>query len=333
LEGTCDRNFTGLIPGRSFYAILVKAVKMSINAHPELPEFEYIQPTTLSEASRFLADHPGESRPLLGGTDIFVRMRDGVWHDQYLVDVKSLDGMNELSFTSEVKAGCLPGLTIGAAVNMNRVMAFPPVREHYPILAEACRWVASYQLRTRATVVGNICNASPAGDTIGPCGVLDGMLTVHHADGSFQIPLEGFFTGPGKTILKAGDIVTSVFLPLPPPGSAGAFIKLGRNNWGDLSIVAVTVFARPNHTSPSGWQFRIMLSSVAPVPLVAQAAQDYLAGVEPGVEAFKEAASLAAEACTPIDDARGSARYRKAMARKLTEKALQATWSKLGGAA
>jgi CO/xanthine dehydrogenase FAD-binding subunit len=296
---------------------------MTINAHPELPEFEYIQPTTLLEASQFLAQHPGVARPLLGGTDIFVRMRDGFWRDKYLVDVKNLDGTAELRFDPQL------GLTIGAAVNMNRVLASPDVQRHYMVLAEACRSVASYQLRTRATVVGNICNASPAGDTIGACLVYGGIVKIHGVDGFRTAHLSDFFLGPGKTILRSGDIVTSLQLPLPPSGSAGTYIKLGRNTWSDLSIVGVTALGYPDAAAKSGYRFSLALASVAPVPLLVHTAQAYLANnpIEP--EAFKEAARLAEEACTPIDDVRGSARYRKAMVRRLSEIALVKTWQKM----
>ena len=129
-------------------------------AHPALPEFDYIRPGSLAEASQFLAGHPGEARPFLGGTDVFVRMRDGFLSPKYLVDVKNLDGTKELRFDPK------SGLTIGAAVNMNQVAASPDVQAHYPLLVQACNSVASYQLRTRATIVGNICNASPAGDGV-----------------------------------------------------------------------------------------------------------------------------------------------------------------------
>jgi carbon-monoxide dehydrogenase medium subunit len=296
---------------------------MSINAHPELPEFDYFRPATLAEASRFLAEHPGESRPLSGGTDIFVRMRDGFWHDKTLVDVKKLDGTDDLKFDPST------GLTIGAGVNMNRVMASPDVQAHYPLLADACRSVASYQLRTRATIAGNICNASPAGDTIGACLVLDAVLKVHGVDGYREISLYNFFLGPGKTVLKPGDIVTAVQFPLPPDGAYGAYYKLGRNTWSDLSIVGVTVYGFPEPAEASGYHFHIALASVAPVPLVAGAAEDYLAGHPIDASAIKEAARLAQEACTPIDDVRGSARYRKAMVRRLTEKVLVKVWEQI----
>ena len=119
------------------------------------------------------SQHADEARPFLGGTDVFVRMRDGFLKPRFLVDVKGLEGMSDLHFDPET------GLTIGAAVNMNQLIASPDVQVHYPLLAEACRSVASYQLRNRATVVGNICNASPAGDTIGACLVFDGELHIH----------------------------------------------------------------------------------------------------------------------------------------------------------
>lgn len=296
---------------------------MSINAHPELPEFDYIRPATLAEASQFLAQHAGEARPLLGGTDIFVRMRDGFWHDKFLVDVKGLDGTQEMHFDP------VNGLTLGAAVNMNRVAALPEVQQHYALLAEACRSVASYQLRTRATIVGNICNASPAGDTIGACLVLGGVLKVHGVDGFCQIPLADFFLGPGKTVLRPGDVVTAIHFPLPMQGAAGTYIKLGRNVKSDLSIVGVTAYGFPDNSVASGYRFGVALASVAPVPLRAKAAEAYLATHAPSPETFKQAGVLAGEASTPIDDVRGGARYRKAMARKLAEKALVKTWERM----
>ena len=298
---------------------------MAIDAHPELPEFDYLRPATLLEASRFLAQHPAEARPLSGGTDIFVRMRDGFWHDKFLVDVKNLDGTGMLDFDPA------SGLTLGAAVNMNRVIASPQVQQHYPLLAEACRTVASYQLRTRATVVGNICNASPAGDTIGACIAYGGILHIHGVEGYRQAPLDTFFLGPGKTILQPGDIVTAIHFPLPPSGCAGTYIKLGRNTWSDLSIVGLTALGYPDSTANSGYRFRIVMASVAPTPLVAVASQDFLAQNPPSPQTFKEAARLAQEACNPIDDVRGSARYRKAMVRNLTEKALNKVYSMIEG--
>jgi CO/xanthine dehydrogenase FAD-binding subunit len=296
---------------------------MTHDTHPTLPEFEYIRPETFAEASEFLAHNAGEARPFLGGTDVFVRMRDGFMTPRFLVDVKRLDGMNDLLFDPDA------GLTVGAAVNMNRVAAMPEVQAHYPLLAEACRSVASYQLRSRATIVGNICNASPAGDTIGACLLFDGVLHIQGVDGPRLQPLNEFFLGPGRTTLKPGDIVTAIHFPVPPSGGKGTYIKLGRNKISDLSIVGVTAFGHPNPDCPSGYRFRLALTSVAPVPLVVADVETYLAEHPITPEALQEAARLAAETSTPIDDVRGSARYRKQMVGKLSARALNAVWKKL----
>lgn len=296
---------------------------MRLDTHPALPEFEYVRPATLAEASDFLSQHPDTARPFLGGTDVFVRMRDGFVKSEFLVDVKNLNGTSELRFDPQA------GLTIGAGVNMNRVAASPDVQAHYSLLAEACRSVASYQLRTRATIVGNICNASPAGDTIGACLVFGGVLHIHGVGGPRQEPLSTFFRGPGKTMLKPGDIVTAIHFPIPPSGCAGKYIKLGRNQLSDLSIVGVTALGHKDSTCPSGYRFRLALASVAPVPLVPTEVETYLANTPITPDAIREAARLAAEACSPIDDVRGSARYRRQMVRNLSAKALTDVWKKL----
>ena len=291
--------------------------------HPGLPEFDYIQPASLVEASRYLAEHANEARPFMGGTDTFVRMRDGFWRERHLVDVKGLEGMGKIGFDAQ------RGLTLGAAVNMNRVIASPQVRDHYPLLAEAARTVASYPLRTRATIVGNIANASPAGDTTGACMVYSAVLAVHGVDGFRQAPLEGFFVGPGKTVLQPGDIVTSILFPIPPKGCAGRYIKLGRNAIGDLAIVGVTVLGFPDDKARSGYRFRIALASVAPVPLRATLAEEMLASDSVHEGTIARAAQAAMEACSPIDDVRASARYRSLMVRNLTRQALLDVWQRV----
>ena len=294
------------------------------DAHPSLPEFDYIKPKTLAEASQILADHAGEARPLLGGTDIFVRLRDGAWKDKYLVDVKGLDGANKIDFDPS------KGLTIGAAVSMNQVSAHPDVKEHYAVLADAVDKVASYQLRNRATIVGNICNASPAGDTIGACILLGGVLNAHGVDGLRQEPLASFFKGPGSTALKPGDVAISLELPLPPKGMLGNYLKLGRNKSSDLSIIGVTVVGFPDENAASGYRIKLALASVAPVPLVVDKVEEILSAKPITEELITEAAQTAMDASAPIDDVRASARYRKIMARNLSQKALTQIWNQLG---
>jgi CO/xanthine dehydrogenase FAD-binding subunit len=291
-----------------------------LTARPCLPEFDYIKPASLAEASQFLAQHVGTARPFMGGTDTFVRMRDGFWKENYLVDVKHLEGMNQLSFDPR------KGLTVGAAVNMNRLVSAPEVKTHYPVLAEAAHTVASYQLRSRATLIGNTCNASPAADTVGSCLVLDASLVVNGINGIRMEPLKTFFLGPGKTTLKPGDIATAMLIPLPPEGYAARYIKLGRNSIGDLAIVGVTVLGYPDKEAASGYRFRLALASVAPTPLIVAAVEAILAEKPVTETTIAEAAETAMNACTPIDDVRGSARYRQFMVRNLSKKALTEVW-------
>ena len=298
---------------------------MSREAHPALPEFEYIKPKSLEEASQFLVENPGTSRPFLGGTDTFVRLRDGAWKEnEYLVDVKGLKGTTELKYSDL-------GLTIGAAVSMNKVSRHEAVRAYYPLLAEACDSVAAYQLRNRATVVGNICNASPAGDTIGACLLYGGVLHVHGAAGLVQVPLDGFFKGPGKTSLNSGDIVVALHLPVPPEGFTGKYIKLNRNKSSDLAIVGVTAAAYPNPEMPSGLTVRVALASVAPVPLVVDVVEEFFNDSPLTEENILKAAKIAMDGCTPIDDVRGTARYRKLMVRNLTKQALLSVMDEVKG--
>jgi len=209
------------------------------------------------------------------------------------------------------------------------VIASQAVYTHYSVLAAAAHSVASYQLRNRATIVGNICNASPAGDTIGACMLLDGVLSVHGVAGERREPLATFFTGPGATRLQAGDIVTAIHFPRPPEGLAGKYIKLGRNKASDLAIVGVTAIGYPDEALPSGYRFKLALASVAPVPLVVKNIGTVLNEKPIDEKSLAEAARLAMESCSPIDDVRGSARYRKLMVRNLALRALREVWETL----
>ncbi len=296
-----------------------------LNPTPGLPAFDYVKPASLPEASHFLAAHGDTARPFMGGTDTFVRMRDGFWGEKHLVDVKHFEGMNAIAFDSD------SGLTMGAAVNMNRVIASPEINAHYPLLAEAARTVASYQLRSRATIVGNICNGSPAGDTTGACMVLHGVLHVHGVNGPRTESLDHFFLGPGKTVLQPGDIVTAISFPRPPQGWAGRYLKLGRNALGDLAIVGVTALGYPDSKATSGCRFRLALASVAPVPYRPVAAETILAENKIDENTIVAAAEAAMNGVKPISDARGSARYRQMMVRNLTRQAVTDVWQQIGG--
>jgi len=299
-------------------------------ARPGLPSFDYVRAATPDEAIDLLEKHGEAARLLMGGTDLFVRMREGDIRPHIVVDVKHLPGMRTVTYNER------EGLTVGAAVTMNQVASHPDVQARYPLLAQAAASVASYQLRNRATVGGNLCNASPCANTAPAALVLSGRMVLYAADGEREVPASEFFLGPGETKMRAIEMMTAIRFPVPPPGAVGRYLQLGRNKSGDLSIVGVAILGFPDGrasssrpATDSGYGFRIGLASVAPVPLEALEAEDVLAHNPPGEETFALAAAKAMEAATPIDDVRGSSAYRKAMVRNLTLRGLRHVWKQL----
>lgn len=296
-------------------------------ARPGLPSFDYVRASTVDEAVGLLDEHGKVARPLMGGTDLFPKMRDGVLGPEVLVDVKHLPGMCDVVYDEQA------GLTIGAAVTMNQIARHPDVQARYPLLAEAASSVGSYQLRNRATIGGNLCNASPCADTALAALVLEGRVVLQGPDpstssgqgGERELAVDEFFLGPGETALQAGELMTAIRFPRPLKESAGRHLKLSRNRLGDLSLVSVDVLGFPNGAN-SGYTFRIGLGSVAPTVVRASEAEMILAKHPPGEEAFALAAEKAMEAAAPIDDVRSSAAYREAMVRNLTLRGLREVW-------
>jgi carbon-monoxide dehydrogenase medium subunit len=292
-------------------------------ARPGLPSFDYLRAGALDEVLQLLEEHGEAARLLMGGTDLFVRMRDGFVHAQTLVDVKHLPGMRDVLYDEQ------EGLTIGAAATMNEIACHPDVKAHYPLLAEAVNSVASYQLRNRATLGGNLCNGSPAADTGPAVLVLEGSIVLYGPGGERVLSASEFFLGPGETAIQTDELMTIIRCPIPPTSAAGRYLKLGRNRAGDLAIAGVAILGFPDETASSGYRFRIGLASVAPVPLRAVGAEGVLEENPPGEETFVIAAQKAMEAATPIDDVRASAAYRKAMVRNLTLRGLRDVWEQL----
>jgi CO/xanthine dehydrogenase FAD-binding subunit len=290
---------------------------------PVLPSFDYIKPATPQEVPRLLRKSDGQARLFMGGTDVFVRMRDGFITPRILIDVKHLPGMREIKFTKR------NGLTIGPAVDMNSLARHPAVKNHYPLLADALHSVASYQLRTRATMGGNLCNASPAADTAPAALVLEAMMVLHGRRGERCVPSTEFFLGPGRTAIKPGEFLLRIEIPPVPKGAVGRYIKLGRNALGDLAIVGVAVLGYPDKKAKSGYRFRLALASAAPMPIRAPEAEAILAGAPLTPDVIEAAATAAMETARPIDDVRSSAAYRKAMVKNLTRRAVVAVASAL----
>jgi len=299
-------------------------------ARPGLPSFDYVRPGTAGEAVGLLQEYGEAARLLMGGTDLFPSLRGGVFHPKVVVDVKGLPGMDDILFDRQT------GLTIGAAVTMNALASHPEVQAHYPLLAEAAGTVASYQIRNRATLGGNLCNASPCADTSPATLVLEAEFVLCGPDpsaGSVRVrqrtvPACEFFVGPGQTVLRPGELMMAIRFPPPPAGAAGRYLKLGRRKSGDLALVGVAILAYPDGTR-SGYRHHIGLASVGPTPLRAVEAEDILASNLPGEDAFVPAAEKAMGAASPISDVRGSASYQKAMVRALTLRGLRYIWAKM----
>lgn len=289
---------------------------------PGLPSFDYVRPTSPQEVTRLLLK--GNARLFMGGTDVFVRMRDGFIAPKILIDVKRLPGMTTITFSKR------KGLTIGAGVTMNALACHPAVIQHYPLLVQAIKSVASYQLCTRATMGGNLCNASPAADTAPAALVLGANLVVRGRRGERIVPACEFFLGPGKTAMKPAEFLIRIEIPPVPKGAAATYLKLGRNAHGDLAIVGVAVMGYPDKKAKSGFAFRIALASVAPTPIRVPRAEAVLSGSPISTNVIDAAAVASMETATPIDDIRSSAEYRKAIVKALTRRALMQVWNAIG---
>jgi CO/xanthine dehydrogenase FAD-binding subunit len=291
-------------------------------ARPGLPRFDYIQASTADEAVALLRDYDEDARVMMGGTDLFPGLREGRLRPRILVDVKGLPGMRELAYEEGT------GLSVGAAVTMNELAGHPLVKTRYPILAQAAGAVASYQIRNRATIGGNLCNASPCADTAPAILVLEAEILLYGPQGDRAIAAGEFFLGPGRTALLPGEIMTALHFPPAPAGAAARYLKLGRCRSGDLSLVGVGVYGFGDGNG-SATGFRIALGSVAPTPLRSTEAEAYLAAHPACEEAFVRAAEKAMAAASPISDVRGTAEYQRAMVRTLTLRGLREVWAQL----
>jgi carbon-monoxide dehydrogenase medium subunit len=275
-----------------------------------------------------LAQGAGVTRAFMGGTDLLIRIRGGFVRPERVVDLKHLPGIQDIE---QSPAGWL---VIGAACTMNQVSGHPTVQAHYDLLAQACNSVASYQLRNRATLGGNICNASPAADTAPALYCLDAVAEIFGPQGTRRVPIAEFFVGPGKSALQKGEFLTAIHLPPTAISARGAFNKLGRTKIGDISMVSVAVYCRTMDHRPStiednspssmvnGQRWAITLGSVGPTPLRAPQAEAALAA-DTSPEGVRRAAELAAAAARPIDDIRASASYRRAMVAVLTRRGIE----------
>jgi carbon-monoxide dehydrogenase medium subunit len=278
--------------------------------------FEYSEPASLDEAVALLRAGPAPASLFAGGTDLMVQMKEHVRQPAQVINIKKIPGMDDFAFDPR------DGLLLGALVTLRQVETSPIALRHYASLARAATDFASIQVRHRATVVGNICRASPSADTL-PALIADGaVLRIHGPAGQRRCPVEGFCTGPGRTVLAADEIVTHIEIPAPAPRTGKAYIKHGRRAQMELATVGVAVRVTLDAFGVVD-DLAIVLAAVAPTPLRAAKAEAVLRGRRPTATGLADAAQAASEEARPIGDVRGSAAYRRDMVRVLTRRALE----------
>jgi carbon-monoxide dehydrogenase medium subunit len=273
-------------------------------------DLDFLSPSTVEDAVAVRAHSPA-SAFLLGGTDLLPQMRAGRKSPGTLIDLKRIPELHEIRENPD------GGLSIGAAVPLADVETHPLVLARFPLLAECAKTVGAWPLRQRATLAGNICNASPAADTAVALLAIDAVVNVASTTGRLAMAVSGLFLGPGQTALMPGDLVTEIVLPGAAAGFRGSYQRLSRRKGMDLATVGVLVGKRDGE--PASW--RVALAAVAPTPLRVPAAEELLAAR--GASAAREAAELAVAACRPITDLRGSAEYRREMVGVLVRRGVE----------
>jgi carbon-monoxide dehydrogenase medium subunit len=281
-------------------------------------QIKYFKPRTLEEAIELLTK-VRNSRVLAGGTDLLVDLKTGRVSAEALVDVgaiRELRGIEDLG----------DRIRIGAATKLQELVESDVIARELPLLRKAVESMGSWQIRNLATVGGNLCNASPAADTAPPLLAYEAELIIVGPRGTRVVPVTKFFTSYRMVALEEGEILKEIVVR-KSTWSGWSYIKLGRRSGFTLSIVSVAVLASTRGEILE--DVRIALGSVAPTPIRAYKAEEYLRGREVSLEVLKRAAEIAKEEVSPIDDVRASAWYRREMVYRLTLDALKTSlrWS------
>jgi CO/xanthine dehydrogenase FAD-binding subunit len=277
---------------------------------------EYWAPTSLADALAHLRG--GDVTILAGGTDLMPQTHAGrVKLGRGLLNVRRVPELAGIARDGD-------SLRIGALVTMSELMADPLVREHFPILVDACDHFASDQLRNAATVGGNVCNASPAGDTLPPLLVLDAEAELasmpNGTIAARRVPLADFFTGPGKTVRAPHELLTAIRVPLPPAGFVAKFFKFGTRPALDISAIAIAIAGVREGRALR--RAHVAYGAVAPIPMRAPKTEAALDGTRLDAAAIARVAAVARDEVRPIDDVRASAWYRRELVFNLTGRML-----------
>jgi CO/xanthine dehydrogenase FAD-binding subunit len=260
-----------------------------------------LSPRTLDEAIRTLADDPAIVLAA-GCTDLMVRSIEALHGMERVIDLLAIP---ELRGIRESQSN----LEIGATTTFSEIRRSPAVRTAFPALAEAAASIGGRQIQNRATLGGNLANASPAGDSLPVLLALDASVVIAGPDGRREIPYSTFHTGYRKTALLPGEILAAVRLSLPPPGTVQAFRKVGTREAQAISKVVVAMAGRVEEGRIA--DLRLAAGSVAAIPVRLRSAEEAVRRMPPGLEAAERAGRAAADAVEPIDDVRSTADYRR----------------------
>jgi len=278
--------------------------------------FDYAAPTSLPEATALLAQANGTARILAGGTDLLVQLREHLRDADLVVDVKRIPELMELSYNPQ------QGLRLGASVPCYRIGEDAEVSTAYPALADAARIVGGWQIQSRASVGGNLCNSSPAGDTIAPLIVLQAQCVIVGPDGTREVSAEEFCIAPGKNLLRRGEILARIVLPPRAENSGSAYERFIPRNEMDIAVVGAASWVQLNPAGDTIERARVGLVAVAPTPKFAAEASQWLAGKPATEETFVRAGELAKRVASPISDLRGTVEFRSHLVGVLTKRTL-----------
>jgi carbon-monoxide dehydrogenase medium subunit len=281
-----------------------------------LRSVEYVAPRTLDEAVTALAGAGPTGRVLSGGTDIIIQAREGRKDVSLFVDVKKVPETMTVSIDKD-------GLTIGASVPCAELYENPEIARRYPALIDSASLIGGIQIQSRASLGGNLCNSSPAADSIPTLIVLGATCQIAGPDRRREIPVEDFCTGPGTNALEPGEILVALRLPAPEPNSGAAFERFIPRNEMDIAVCNAAASVRLNADQTRFEAARIAVGAVAPTPLLVKAAADALAGQDLSAATIASAAEEAGRVARPITDMRGSIAQRKHLATVLTRRVIE----------
>jgi xanthine dehydrogenase iron-sulfur cluster and FAD-binding subunit A len=291
------------------------------NSHILIQRFDYLEPASLQEAIRLLAQYGKDARILAGGTDLLVHMKLERATPKAVISINGIPGLNRIVSQDG-------HLRLGALTTIRRLAADSRVRTLHPALAEACDSFSTIQVQTMGTLGGNLGNGSPAADSAPALIVLSAQAEIVGPDGMRSLPVEDFFAGPGKTALQNGELLAHVILPHPRPGTGRAFLKIARVAADIAKASAAVMLVRDGDRIVD---CRMAFGSVAPTPMRSREAERALTGRVFSEENVEHASRLAGDEVAPIDDVRSAAWYRREAVRVLARDGLNRAWQRAGG--